>query len=381
MRGALAALLAALLPVLALAQGGSTQASPQPSVLVTTEAPRQGSLPRTLTAYGTVQAAPGGGSETLSLLRAGQVTRVLVAPGEAVRRGQALLSVSAAPTAVAAYKQAVDALTLVKNERAHTAQLLSQHLATRDQLAQADKAVADAQTNLDALNRAGGGSPEQTLTAPFDGVVSSLPVTPGARVAAQAPLVTLARTSRLVASVGVEPGQRGLVAQGQPARIEPLYGGDPEQGSVLSVGAMLDPQSRLVPVLVDPPQASPQNGPKPGDPKGDPQGGAPAEASAALLPGAPVRVVVQVGEMRGWLVPRDAVLTDAKGAYLFQVDGGKAARVDVRVVGTAGGTTVVAGPLNPARPLITSGNYQLQDGGLVHEDNSGPTGNGGGAKP
>ena len=355
MRRVLAVVLA-LLPATVLAQGASQGGAPQTSVLVTTETPRQGSLPRTLTAYGIVKAAPGGGSETLSLLRAGQVSRVMVAPGEAVRHGQPLLAVSAEPAALATYHQAVAALTLAKNSRAHTAQLLAARLATRDQLAQADKAVTDAQATLDALDRAGGGSPEQTLAAPFDGVVSSLLVTPGTRTAAQAPLLTLARTSRLVAAVGIEPAQRPLVAPGQPARIEPLYGGGTEKGSVLSVGAILDATTRLVPVLVDPPQS---------DPKPGAQDSARAATSTGLLPGEPVRVVVQVGEMRGWLVPRDSVLTDAKGPYLFQVNGGKAVRVDVQIVGMAGGTTVVAGPLDPARPLVTSGNYQLQGGEAV----------------
>jgi len=348
------ALLTTLLPAAAQAQA----AAPQPSVLVTTEAPHQGTMLRTLTAYGTVQAAPGGGTQALSLLRAGQVTKVMVRTGEAVHRGQPLLAVSAEPAALAAYKQATDALTLARTQRAITAQLLTQHLATRDQLAQAEKAVADAQSNLDALNRAGGGSAEQTLSAPFDSIVSSLAVTPGARVAAQAPLITLAQSSRLVAALGIEPAERGVVAPGQPARIEPLDGGAAIQGSVLSVGAMLDPASHLVPVYVDPP------------------GGQPAPPTG-LLAGGAVRAVIQTGTLHGWLVPRDAVLTDAKGSYVFQVNGSKAVRVDVQVAGMQGSTTLVAGPLDPARPLVTSGNYQIQDGGLVRED----TGAGGPSQP
>ncbi|HME24600.1 MAG TPA: HlyD family efflux transporter periplasmic adaptor subunit [Acetobacteraceae bacterium] len=360
----LLALLLAFLPVAVLAQGG-TSGTLQPSVLVTTEAPRQGSLPRTVTAYGTVQAPPGG-SETLSVLRAGQVTQVMVTPGGAVRRGQALLAVSADPAALAAYKQAADARTLALGERARIAQMLGQRLATRDQLARADKAVSDAQANLDALNLGGGGSAEETLKAPFDGVVSSLPVVPGTRVAAGTPLLTITRSSQLVAFVGIEPAQRGLIAPGQPARIESLYGHGAEQGSVLSVGAMVDPTTRLVPLLVDP-QSDLRTDPGRGDPKGDPQGSGQTEAGTGLLPGGAVRAVVQVGEMRGWLAPRNAVLTDAKGAYVFQVADSKAVRVDVRVVGTRGDTTVVAGPLDPSRPLVTSGNYQLHDGDTVRE--------------
>ncbi len=335
----------ALLPMAALAQGDA------PSVLVTTEAPRQGSLPHTLTAYGSVQTAPGG-NEALSLLRAGQVTKILVAVGQRVHRDEALLVVSTDPAALATYRQAVAALTLTRGERTRTAELLAQHLATRDQLAQADKAVTDAQSSLDTLTRAGGGSAEQTLAAPFDGVVSSLSVASGVRIAPQAPLVTLDRSSRLVAAVGVEPGQRRLITPGQPAQLEPLDGSSTTPGHVLSVGAMLDPATRLVPVLVDSPGAD--------------------LADAGLLPGGAVRVVVQVGEYRGWLMPRDAVLTDAKGAYVFQVDGDKAVRLDVQVLGTIGDTTVATGPLDPKRPLVTSGNYQLQGGEAIRQDGAKP---------
>ena len=348
--------LMAVLPGMALAQG-----TPPPSVLVTTETPRQGALPRTLTAYGVVQAAPGS-SETLSLLRAGQVTQVTTAVGQRVQQGQPLLVVTADPAALATYRQAVATLTLARGERARLAQMLAQQLATRDQLAVADKAVTDAQGNLDLLARGGGGSAAQTLAAPFDGVVSALLVVPGARIAPQAPLVTVDRSSRLVAAVGVEPGQRGLVAQGQPVQVEPLDGGGAKQGSVLSVGAMLDPVSRLVPVLVD---AMPNGaGANAAAPTTDVAG----TAAAALLPGGPVRVVVQVGEFRGWLLPRGAVATDAKGAYVFQVAGGKAARVNVQVAGTVGNTMVAAGPLDPKRPVVVTGNAQLQDGAALRED-------------
>lgn len=346
----------AVLPAVALAQGESP-ATTAPSVLVTTEAPCQGSLPHTLSAYGSMQAAPDG-SETLSLLRAGQVLRLAVTPGQRVTQGQPLLTVGADPTALAAYRQAVSAVTLARGQRARAAQMLADRMATRDQLAQADNAVAAAQANLDALNRAGGGGAEQTVSAPFDGVVAALAVAPGARVPAQAPLVTLARLDRLVAAVGVEPARHGSVAPGQPAQLFRLYGdGTAMPGSVRSVGAMLDPQTRLVLVLVS----------------------VPAADGSGLLPGEPVRVVLQVGEMRGWLVPRTAVQTDAKGPYVFQVDGAKAARVDVRIVGMAGSTTVVAGPLEPARPLVTRGNYQLEDGGAVRLEPA--SAGGGAAKP
>jgi len=149
--------LMAVLPGMALAQG-----TPPPSVLITTETPRQGALPRTLTAYGVVQAAPGS-SETLSLLRAGQVTQVMAAVGQRVQQGQPLLVITADPAALATYRQAVAALALARGERARLAQMLAQQLATRDQLAVADKAVTDAQGNLDLLTRGAGAARRRRL--------------------------------------------------------------------------------------------------------------------------------------------------------------------------------------------------------------------------
>ncbi len=352
MRRVLVLLLLSVAPALAQTPAAGTPAAgnAQPSVLVRTQAAQQGSVPRVLTAYGSVQPSADGGSEALSVLRAGQVVRMSAVLGQQVRRGQSLITLSADPAALASFRQAVSALTLAQGERARMTQMLAQHLATRDQLAQAEKAVADAQATLESLNRAGGGNAEQTLAAPFDGVVSAVMVAPGARVAAGAPLLTVARSSRLVVSAGVEPGQRGLLAPGQPARIEPLDGGPAISVSVLSVSGMLDPVSRLLPVLVATAPAGAQAG------------------AVDLLSGSPVRVIVQVGELTGWLVPRNAVITDAKGAYVFQVKGAAAARVDVRVVGTAGDTTVVDGKLDHSRALIISGNTQLRDGGLVRDE-------------
>jgi hypothetical protein len=56
---------------------------------------------------------------------------------------------------------------------------------------------------------------------------------------------------------------------------------------------------------------------------------------------------------------------------VFQVNTGKAARVNVKIVGTAGDTTVVTGPLDRGRTLVTGGNYQLQDGMAVREKSGG----------
>jgi membrane fusion protein (multidrug efflux system) len=314
------------------------------SVLVQTEAPKQGSVPDVIAAYGSAAPAMDGGM-TLSVQQDGRVLAIAVTPGEMVRAGDRLIDFSASATASSTYQQAMNALALARTQRAHTAQLLAQQLATRDQLAQADKAVADAQAVLDALEREGAGRPVRTLAAPFDGVVTTIPVTQGQRVPPSAPLLTLTRLDGLVVTIGIEPGDRTRVRAGQKVRLDPLAGGTSLDGQLIRVDGVLNPRTRLIDADVSVPKG-------------------------AVMSGEAFRADVTVGELQGWIVPHDAVLIDAKGAYVFQVSAGKAARVDVSVVKTVGETDIVEGLLDPQHPLVVQGNYQLSNGTTVREGTS-----------
>jgi RND family efflux transporter MFP subunit len=336
-----AAPLRLLLPLLAVALTAAAPAHKggAPSALVRTETPRAGALPRTVIAYGTARPAPYG-TITLGVQHAGMVRRVFVVPGQLVAKDAALFSIAAAPAVIAQYHQALTAVAVARSERAHMAQLRAQQLATRDQLARADKAVADAAAALQALVREGGADPRQTVRAPFAGVVTTIAAAPGQAVAADAPLLALARRRSLVVAVGIDPAAAGSVRAGQAVTLTPLDGGTPIAGRVDSVGGMLDPITHLVDATIS-------------LGTGDPLGGA------------GFRAAIEVAQDPGWIVPRDAVLTGADGPAVFQVAKGHAVRVAVRVVGEAGGQTVVAGPIDPHRPLVVSGNYQLAPGMAV----------------
>ena len=320
---------------------GVLRADETPSVLVQTEMPRQGSLPDILSAYGTAMPALNGGM-TLSVQQEGRVTAIAVTPGEKVHAGQHLLEFSASATASSAFQQAVSALSLAQAERGHVAQLLRQQLATRDQLAQADKAVADAQATLDALRREGGGEPVRNLDAPFDGIIETIPVAQGDRVQPGAPLVTLVRLDGLVVTAGIEPGEKDRVRPGQSVHLVPLAGGEPIDGHVLRVDAILNPKTRMVDADL-------------------------AVPVGAVMPGAAFRADITVGQFQGWVVPHDAVLTDDKGTYVFQIADGKATRIEVALVGSRDGQDVVTGALDPTRELVVQGNYQLDSGMPVRE--------------
>jgi membrane fusion protein (multidrug efflux system) len=322
----------ALVPILL---GAPAFADDPPSVAVGTEVPREGVVPDLVTAYGSAMPALDGGI-TLSLQQDGRVLAIAVTPGETVHAGERLLDFGASAAAVSTYQQAVSALTAARQQRGHAAQLLGQQLATRDQLAQADKAVADAQATLDALQREGADQPSQTLTAPFDGIVATIPVAQGDRVQPGVTLMTVTRLDGLVVTIGIEPGVRTRIHPGETVHLVPMEGGPELDGRILRVDGMLNPRTRLVDADVSVPAGS-------------------------VISGAAFRADITVGALKGWIVPHDAVLTDARGAYLFQVAGAMASRAAVTVVGTAGADDVVQGSLDPQRPVVVQGNYQLSD--------------------
>jgi membrane fusion protein (multidrug efflux system) len=306
-----------------------------PSVAVQTQLPRQGGVPDLITTYGSAGPALDGGL-TLSLQQEGRIVAIAVTPGERVAAGMGLLDFAASPAAMSAYQQAISAVATARQQRAHTTQLLAQQLATRDQLAQSDKAVADAQAMLDALKREAADQPQQTLTAPFDGIIATIPVAQGDRVQPGANLMTITRLDGLVVTVGIDPEARGRVHPGDPVHLTSLSGNESLDGKLLRVDGTLNPKTRLIDADVSVPAGS-------------------------IISGMAFRADITVGYLTGWIVPHDAIMTDDKGAYLFQVAGTTAARVDVRVVGAASAGDVVQGLLDPQRGIVVEGNYQLSD--------------------
>lgn len=308
------------------------------SAYVVTAPASMGSLPDLLTAYGT--AVPMlDASTTLSIQAPGQVTHVAVTPGATVRRGQLLLDYTLTPAAVAAYQQAQSALKVARAQRLHTSQLLDQQLATRDQLAQANQALSDAQSTLDALRVQQGEQSVIKLTAPFDGVVGTLAVGPGDALAAGAPLLTLVKTHGVQITVGVELRDRQRVKTGAKVALQSLDGGAPVSGTVTRVAAALDPHTRMINVDIG--------------------------VAAEIVAGSGFRADITVGQLNGWLIPRDAVIGADSHWHVFQVASGKAVEVPVKVIGETATITVVSGALQAARPLVTVGSTQLEDGMTV----------------
>lgn len=318
-------------------------AGPVGQVAVTTVQPVQQVFHDTVEAWGTATGDPHH-ARTISLAHGGQVMALKVAAGQTVTRGQALLTITPDPAARNAYQQAQSALTLARGELTRTEQLAAQRLATQSQLATARKTLADAQTALAAQRALGGGAAEETVTAPAAGVVTSLSVGLGDRVAANAPLLGFTPAHALVAQLGVQPEDGAKLRAGMSVQLHSVYGERAAFiGTLRVVGQSINPQTHLLDAQVE----------------------LPATAAAALMVGAALDAQIRIANFSAWAVPRAAVLHDAQGAYLFQLEHGHARRVAVTLRSPAGDTVGVLGALDAQAPVIVLGAYELHDGDAV----------------
>ena len=323
-------------------------AADAPSVQVQTVPLAQQTLTETVSGYGVV--SPDTGSlQSVSLPRAGQILALRVSAGQVVKKGASLLVFGTGSDAALLYQQALTAVRFARSEVARVTQLVSQQLATQSQLAAAKKTQADAAAALQAQQKIGADQAMQTVIAPFDAVVVALLAAQGDRLAAGAPLLQLARAGGQRVLLGVEPEDATRVRPGMAVRVASVFAGNRAvTGRVAQVFGMVNPQTQFVDVLVTLP-------------------------GGGLLANTRVRADIDVGQSRAWVVPRSAVLRDAQGAYLFQVQAGKAKRIAVVTGLEQHGVVAVHGSGLLQAPVVSLGNYELQDGMAVREGTQQPT--------
>jgi membrane fusion protein, multidrug efflux system len=314
------------------------------SVLVQQTALRKGSLPQTLTAYGTVQ-ADASARNTLMAPVGARVSAVYAHLGQEVAAGAPLLQLVPTPPTASAYAQAVSALRVASEADQRTQQLLSEQLATRQQLADAQKSESDARAALAALNSQGAGGPT-TVRAPFHAIVTALPIATNALVTEGTPLLDLAPPGNLVLLVGVAPAQAAAIRAGVAAQVTAVGTAQSYPGRVTMRGSIVDAATGLVPVQISLPHG-------------------------VLFPGETAQAAITIGEVHGYVVPHAAILVDDSGdTYVVQTEKLTARTVHVRVLGAHGDQDVIAGALDAAAPVVLAGNHQLQDGMKVRLSDS-----------
>lgn len=341
-----ALLLAALLAGCGGAPAADKAADTKPTVAVTTMAAQQQTFHNTVLAWGSAMGDPDQ-ARAISLAHGGQIIGAPVSPGQTVQRGQTLLVMAPDPAARQAFQQAQSALTLANGELQRTQQLATQRLATLSQVAAARATLADAKASLAAQSAMGGGaSGQEKITAPVDGVVTALNVSLGQRVSANAPLLNFTPAHALIAQLGIQPQNVASLQPGMQVQVQQVY--DPTKtlvGTLRVVGQAVDPSTGLYPAKIE----------------------LPASASADLVIGASLSAQIHTNGFTAWAVPREAVLNDQQGDYLFQVEQGHAKRIDVKLLSPDGKTVGVSGPLDPKAEVIVLGVYELTDGAAVSQ--------------
>ncbi len=332
--------------LLVCALGYAAIAFAEPSVLVRTEAIKKMPLPGILKAYGAINMDTRH-SMNISFAHAGAVSRLMVTAGQAIKRGALLLEFSTDPAESFAYGQAATAVDYARESLARTEALAKQRLATQAQLAASRKALVDAEANLDILRRQGKGAGTEHAVAPFDGIVTRLDVKPGDRVPSGASLLQLARTASLMADLGVEPEEIARVCVGMTVHIRPVFDRKKKAvGKVMAVNGIINPQTRLVDVQVRIAE----------------------DQTDHLIPGMQILGEIILGSREYLVVPRSAVLRDDKGAHIFQIDQGRAGRVDVTTDEETDDVVAIGGDFNPDLKVVVQGNYELRDKMAVRED-------------
>lgn len=336
----------AAIGLLVVSAASGAEPAPEASVLIETAVPREQLLKRTVEAYGII-ATGEDAVAGISFLHAGQISDLRVRPGQVVDAGELLLGLSTDPSATLSYQTAVATLEFAKRDLARTNILVAQHLATNAQLTAAQKAVDDAMAAVEAQRKLGNDQKTELATAPFDGYVTGLMVALGDRVQPNTTVMKLARTDRLQVTFGLEPEDAVHVKTGMKAVVVPIFTPVRQlNGVVRGVTGSVNPATKLIDAWVDLPAADP------------------------LVPGTAVSVQIVLDEHIGWVVPRDAVLRDQTGDYIFQVIGTRAERVAVKTGIETDKFTEIIGPIDPKRQIVTLGNYELQNGMAVREDSS-----------
>jgi RND family efflux transporter MFP subunit len=336
-----------LRPAFADNESGGRKSS---TILVQTATLAQKKLPVQMTTYGSILPDTGNLVHVV-LPRAGQVSKLVVSLGQEVRRGQNLFEFATSAATLLSYRQAASAVDFASADLARTRELFQEKLATNSQVAAAEKTLSDARQALKAQEDVGAGKTTQWVLAPADAVVTEITAKVGDRLDQGGAVLQLSERGAVQIVLGVEPERAGQVHVGMPVTITSVFDDTHVVvGRIEGVHGVIDPQTRLVDAVVR----------------------VDSKDSTGLLPGMRIKGVIELATVTGWVVPRQAVLSDEEGAYVYQIKDGQAVRVNVKILLDSDDVYSIDGKLDPKLKLVTVGNYELSDGQPVRDSDAPP---------
>lgn len=323
------------------AEPSAGDSAPEPVAQVRTAAVEEASLPIYLTAFGTVEAAPGE-SRTLSVPYECRIARVFVVSGQEVEPNDPLVEVEPSPGTRLQMNLARQERDTDRQLADLTRQRLVMKLATQQELTQSEQALAAAESKLQSLEQAGADG-SHTLVADQAGIVCALNTETGRIEPSGAALLKTVSRSQILVRLGVESEDLNRLQEEQPVKIEPVNEPGKSVPAVLSrITHELNPDTRLINVYVRP---------NPG---------------ARLFLNEYVRGRIVLDTPHGLVVPQESVLPEGDKSVIYTVEKKHAVKHDVQTGSENAGRVLIVSPeIHPGQTVVVTGNSELTDGMAV----------------
>lgn len=304
-----------------------------------------GDLFASFDATGVIEAAAGRQAQVTTpiagLVDAGGVARS-PAPGQRVRRGEVLAYIiPSLGEGGSSYANARAELREAQEEHARARRLVEAEAAPARRLREAEIRLQGAREALAGFAGgalvAGGRLP---IRSPISGEVASRSVVLGSRLDAGAPLFTIVDPSLVWLRVSVPAAQAALIGPRSGVSFQ-IEGNDRryESAAVLSMGSVIDPASRTLPVIYQVP---------------NPDG--------SIKVGANARAQIQTStRITGVLIPAAAVLDeDGRPIAYVQIDGESFEKRDLTLGGRQGDRVAVLQGITAGERVVTGAAYQIR---------------------
>jgi membrane fusion protein (multidrug efflux system) len=256
-----------------------------------------------------------------------------------VKQGDTLMEVQGSPASLLQLHQAEATAQEAHKELDQARKRFDMKLATNQELNQAQKAVSDAELQLESLKTQGVAA-DNKIRSDITGIVAKVDVEDGQVASAGSPLVELIATGDIEIKLGVEPEDVTKLRAGQRVGISLVN--DPAtseiEGTVRLVTQRVNSPDRLVDVFVSVPQGT------------------------KLLLAAYVHGEIIVASRETLVVPRDAVLPDDGSHTLYVVQDHRALKKTVEIgLQTDSQVEVIDPELRDGDQVVTVGNRELAD--------------------
>lgn len=279
-------------------------------------------------------------SVTVTATSGGELTEVLVRPGQIVEAGATIARFDSAAEQIEFDRTQLaleDAqATLTRTEGLASNNVVAGTALTAAQLSAANAALALRNAEM-ALTR-------RTIESPIGGKVGLIRVTPGNYVPAQTTVTSIDDTSSILIDFWVPERYAAQIQPGMAVTVNAIaLPGQAFGGDISAIDTRIDPASRTLQVQAEIP-----------NPEGVLRAGMSFTVSLAF-PGEEYPAVNPL-----------AILWSAQGSYVWKYLDGKATRVMAEIIQRNSDGVLVRGDLKPGDAIITEGILQLSEGAAVN---------------